>query len=84
MDRYFIVCSGTIFLLVFWADCDTLLELWKSPPKEGEFFLDVGANIGTCSMLMLSSGVNVKCPSYAVQSFLLNPFSRWLHSSRIH
>jgi hypothetical protein len=40
-------------------DCDTLLDLWKTTSKNGEFFLDVGSNIGTCSLLMLSAGHKV-------------------------
>ena len=42
-----------------WSDCDALVELWRSTTRRGrstDLFVDAGANIGSCSLLMLAEG----------------------------
>lgn len=42
-----------------WYDCISLLHLWNNLPGKNEidFFLDIGANIGICSMNFIDIGV---------------------------
>jgi FkbM family methyltransferase len=49
-----------------WGDCDSLLALWQQslarhppPPDVVPVFVDVGANIGACTLLMLRAGYRV-------------------------
>mmetsp|Transcript_20117 Transcript_20117/g.19420 ORF Transcript_20117/g.19420 Transcript_20117/m.19420 type:complete len:321 (-) Transcript_20117:114-1076(-) len=49
-----------------WDDCDPLLTIWKhlinlndSKDMNSSLFVDAGANIGSCSLLMASAGINV-------------------------
>ena len=41
-----------------WSDCDALVELWRSSSqgRTADLFVDAGANIGSCSLLMLAEG----------------------------
>lgn len=39
-------------------DCDVLLDVWKKRVYDG-LFVDAGANIGTCSLLLAANGANV-------------------------
>lgn len=46
----------------FWYECDALLAEWRKGAHDATgrtdvFFVDAGANIGSCSMLMASNGV---------------------------
>lgn len=42
-----------------WYDCDVLMYLWTSHTKldPNGVYVDIGANIGACSLLMLSKGI---------------------------
>lgn len=42
-----------------WYDCDTLMYLWITHTKldPNGIFVDIGANIGACSLLMLAKGI---------------------------
>lgn len=42
-----------------WGDCKELIRLWYALPGRGEddYFLDIGANIGICSMNFLDRGI---------------------------
>lgn len=46
-----------------WDDCNQLLLMWKKSlldhPSSNPVFVDIGANIGACSLLMLAAGVRV-------------------------
>lgn len=37
-----------------WSDCDVNEQLWNSLPGKGDIFVDIGANIGACTLPMLS------------------------------
>jgi|TARA_B100000683_G_scaffold14961_1_gene15093 hypothetical protein len=39
-----------------WPDCDVLARLWNETSQDG-VFVDAGANIGSCSLMMLSPGL---------------------------
>lgn len=41
-----------------WRDCDVLLSLWAQHAAQGErpVFVDAGANVGSCSVLMAANG----------------------------
>lgn len=43
------------------TQCNALFKLWENGDKESknDIFVDVGANIGSCSLLMAASGINV-------------------------
>lgn len=41
-----------------WQECQDIFNLWKSSKKEG-VFLDLGANIGSCSFLFAEVGIKV-------------------------
>ena len=63
-----------------WRDCDALLGLWNA----SGLFLDIGANIGTCTLLMLAAGARVAAfeplPAnlhYLTRSLFLQPASFW-------
>ena len=70
-----------------WDDCFPLIHMWKNTLKSSaneyskidSFFVDVGANIGSCSLMMAAAGVKViafePSPSnlfYFSQSILAN------------
>jgi FkbM family methyltransferase len=64
-----------------WIGCDNLLRLWKTAEPEG-LFVDVGANIGACTLSLMSVGAHVVAfeplPSnlfYLYESLQLN--ERW-------
>ena len=42
-----------------WTECNALLDLWDSRALSKHIFLDVGANIGSCSFLMAAYGARV-------------------------
>ena len=45
-----------------WPDCDNLSNLWgrrRSVVNSNEIFIDVGANIGSCSLFMAAHGAHV-------------------------
>lgn len=45
-----------------WPDCDILKNIWgrrRSIGNRNEIFVDVGANIGSCSLLMAAHGAHV-------------------------
>lgn len=42
-----------------WTECNALLDLWDSRIASKHLFLDVGANIGSCSFLMAAYGAHV-------------------------
>lgn len=37
-----------------WKDCDVNEQLWKALPGKGDIFVDIGSNIGACTLPMLS------------------------------
>mmetsp|Transcript_36147 Transcript_36147/g.81241 ORF Transcript_36147/g.81241 Transcript_36147/m.81241 type:complete len:320 (-) Transcript_36147:374-1333(-) len=45
-----------------WKDCHDLLRLWNhvAIPMHGDIFVDVGANIGACTMMMASHGIHTE------------------------
>lgn len=51
------VVSDHIKMYRRWPGCDGLMELYKK--SENTLFLDVGANMGTCSFLLLAAGARV-------------------------
>ena len=58
-----------------WKDCDNLPALWDWVPRQRdgqEVFVDIGANIGSCALLMLAKGVRTIAfePLPANQRFL--------------
>ena len=54
-----------------WLDCDDLPRLWKSvSSSKGGLFVDVGANIGSCTLVMLAHGV----PTVAFEPLPANRF----------
>lgn len=61
-----------------WPDCDQLVQLWDDcggPRDPAALFVDAGANIGACSLLMLSKGVR----THAFEPLPANQF--YLNSS---
>lgn len=40
-----------------WFDCQELMQIWKEPDTSSGLFLDVGANIGSCSLLMAANSI---------------------------
>lgn len=54
------VVSNEIRSLKRWRGCDNPIQLWMEfvEPK-GSTFIDIGANIGSCSLLALSAGATV-------------------------
>ena len=64
-----------------WPDCDMLLSLWDEDSSgESPLFVDAGANIGSCSLLMLARGARVVAfepvalnLEYFTRSVLKNP-----------
>ena len=79
------VVSFNVRLEKRWKDCDPLLALWRRAGGDStSVFLDIGANIGTCSLLMLAAGVRVVAfeplPTnlhYLTRSLFLQDASRW-------
>lgn len=75
--------SVSIKLNANWRDCKELITLWYSLPgrSENDYFLDIGANIGICSMNFLDRGIKTisiePIPSnlnlYTKSLLLLNP-----------
>jgi len=66
-----------------WKDCDELLPVWRGANASG-LFVDIGANIGTCTLLMLAEGARVVAfeplPAnlhYLTRSLFLQPESQW-------
>ena len=53
------ILSNIIKRRGFWYECDALLDEWRKGAHTGAnvFFVDAGANIGSCSMLMAANGV---------------------------
>jgi len=56
--------SDTIVSKGYWHDCPGLLSIWEmmkgeSPDLGPPVFLDIGANIGSCSLLMLNAQAKV-------------------------
>lgn len=43
-----------------WPDCDELPHLWEQSQsgKRNEIFVDIGANIGSCTLTMLAHGAS--------------------------
>lgn len=43
-----------------WLGCDNLLKLWKEAGPNPGLFVDAGANIGACTLVMLAAGARVE------------------------
>eukprot|EP01068_Selenidium_serpulae_P016299 Selendium_serpulae@DN6284_c2_g4_i1.p1 len=76
--------SDTVRRTGKWAECAPLVKLWDTSPAAqsgaSPIFLDVGANLGICSLLMLKRGAKTVAfepqPSnlfYLTSSLLMNP-----------
>lgn len=53
------IISNAISSIGTWYDCIALMRSWDSLPgkQSNDYFLDIGANIGICSMNLIDKGV---------------------------
>lgn len=64
-----------------WKECQVLYEIWQRlSPSESDLFVDAGANIGACTLLMAAYGIktvsfepNPANLFYLTRSLLANP-----------
>ena len=45
--------------LGYWPDCNILLQLWREQDDPDSIFVDAGANVGSCSLLLAANRANV-------------------------
>lgn len=62
-----------------WFDCQELVHLWKESNTQNGLFLDIGANIGSCSLLMGANSISTLAFEPLASNY--NIFTRSIHAN---